>query len=147
MEVTFNYKNDLYCVKDNIYIWMLTPMAMPLPKFPNDSPKIFFYYPLLRNQPLGDVVKYRSSENLKKQQQSTKNQGKILDKYLWRNSFLFLHIYFQEFCPDLKYTSRGHPSMTPLRDTSWWLLWLLADVFSYVSTRYKNVMHYQRKNI
>ena len=65
-----------------------------------NDPSNVFYFPWLEKQPLGGVVEYSCCENLKKQQQLAKKQDKILDKYLWRNSFSQV---FQGFHPDYFY--------------------------------------------
>ena len=75
-------------------------MAMSLPKFPNDPPKVFFYYPLLRIQSFGDVIEYRCSGNLKNNSKLLKTRVKSLE-----NTCIY-HMYFQGFCPDLNYTSQ-----------------------------------------
>ena len=67
-------------------------LPIPLPKLPDVQQK--FYFPLLQKQPLGSVVQYSRSENLKKQQQIAKKQGKILKKIPVNELLVRLHRYF-----------------------------------------------------
>ena len=67
-------------------------LPMPLPKLPDVQQKS--YFPLLQKQPLGSVVQYSRSENLKTQQQIAKTQDKILKKIPVNELLVRLHRYF-----------------------------------------------------
>ena len=60
-KLALNWKAGLYCVKDNIYIWM------PMPRFQNGPPN----GSIARKAALGGAVKCRCSGNCQKQQQIT----------------------------------------------------------------------------
>ena len=90
VELTFHFKSNLYCVKDNVYVWLPTVIPKPLLKLPNGPPNVFLF-------PTIAVLRI-----WKKQQQIAEKQSKILEKYLWRNPFLTFTGIFLRISPGFK---------------------------------------------
>ena len=42
IELSFDSKGDLYCIKDKVHISM--PMPMPMPSFPNGQKRMTLFY-------------------------------------------------------------------------------------------------------
>ena len=100
-------------------------MSLSMPRFPN-TPLIFFIFPWLWKQSLGDVALVLEIWN--NNNQSPKKLDKILEKDLWRNSFFS----FTGVCKAFAQIFSTHFFRSRL-------LLRLSAVFPYISTDAKTL--------